>query len=133
MNSNLSEKLHLLGYQFWKEKNNLEAGLKENKNLLFSFGETLMVFCKKEVSEIPEEIFNHFILSINISINKNKDYSILPEVPAAHSIKKVVSFGDFNNLDIINDPSISLVKNNSLNELFNDPLLKKDLWFQLNL
>ena len=132
MNLTLAEKLHLLGYQFWKEKNQLMVEREKSESLLFVFNKTLMVFCKKELAEIPEEIFNQFILSINISINKNQDYSIVTEFASTQDIKKVVSFGNLNDLDIIKDPSILLINFNSLNEFLNDPLLKKDLWQELS-
>jgi len=132
MNTPLKEKLQLLGYQLWTDKEKPLKKLNDHELLFFLFSSTLLVFSKKEIDDLGIEFFNRFIASIKIAIKSDENYLVLDKFPLNKAITKIISFGDFNK-DFIEDSNLTdLVPVNSLEGFFDDPYHKKELWRNLS-
>ena len=132
MNIPLKEKLQLLGYQLWTDKEKPLKKSNDHELLFFLFSSTLLVFSKKEIDDLEKEFFNRFVTSIKISINSDEDYLPLDKFPLNKTIIKIISFGDFNK-DFMKDSNLKdLVPVNSLEGFFDDPYHKKELWRNLS-
>ena len=132
MNTPLKEKLQLLGYQLWTDKEKPLKKSNDHELLFFLFSSTLLVFSKKEIDDLEKEFFNRFVTSIKISINSDEDYLPLDKFPLNKTIIKIISFGDFNK-DFMKDSNLKdLVPVNSLEGFFDNPSHKKELWRNLS-
>ena len=132
MNIPLKEKLQLLGYQLWTDKEKPLKKSNDHELLFFLFSSTLLVFSKKEIDDLEKEFFNRFITSIKISINSDEDYLPLDKFPLNKTVIKIISFGDFNK-DFMKDSNLKdLVPVNSLEGFFDNPSHKKELWRNLS-
>jgi len=132
MNIPLKEKLQLLGYQLWTDKEKPLKKLNDHELLFFLFSSTLLVFSKKEIDDLEKEFFNRFITSIKISVNSDEDCLPLDKFPLNKPIIKIISFGDFNK-DFMKDSNLKdLVPVNSLEGFFDNPSHKKELWRNLS-
>ena len=132
MNIPLKEKLQLLGYQLWTDKEKPLKKSNDHELLFFLFSSTLLVFSKKEIDDLKKEFFNRFVTSIKISINSDEDYLPLDKFPLNKTIIKIISFGDFNK-DFMKDSNLKdLVPVNSLEGFFDNPSHKKELWRNLS-
>jgi|TARA_B110000495_G_scaffold171736_1_gene160184 hypothetical protein len=132
MNIPLKEKLQLLGYQLWTDKEKPLKKSNDHELLFFLFSSTLLVFSKKEIDDLEKEFFNRFVTSIKISINSDEDYLPLDKFPLNKTIIKIISFGDFNK-DFMKDSNLKdLVPVNSLEGFFDNPSHKKELWRNLS-
>ena len=132
MNIPLKEKLQLLGYQLWTDKEKPLKKSNDHELLFFLFSSTLLVFSKKEIDDLEKVFFNRFVTSIKISINSDEDYLPLDKFPLNKTIIKIISFGDFNK-DFMKDSNLKdLVPVNSLEGFFDNPSHKKELWRNLS-
>jgi hypothetical protein len=132
MNIPLKEKLQLLGYQLWTDKEKPLKKSNDHELLFFLFSSTLLVFSKKEIDDLEKEFFNRFVTSIKISINSDEDHLPLDKFPLNKTIIKIISFGDFNK-DFMKDSNLKdLVPVNSLEGFFDNPSHKKELWRNLS-
>ena len=132
MNIPLKEKLQLLGYQLWTDKEKPLKKSNDHELLFFLFSSTLLVFSKKEIDDLEKEFFNRFVTSIKISINSDEDYLPLDKFPLNKTIIKIITFGDFNK-DFMKDSNLKdLVSVNSLEGFFDNPSHKKELWRNLS-
>lgn len=132
MNIPLKEKLQLLGYQLWTDKEKPLKKSNDHELLFFLFSSALLVFSKKEIDDLEKEFFNRFVTSIKISINSDEDYLPLDKFPLNKPIIKIISFGDFNK-DFMKDSNLKdLVPVNSLEGFFDNPSHKKELWRNLS-
>jgi hypothetical protein len=132
MNIPLKEKLQLLGYQLWTDKEKPLKKSNDHELLFFLFSSTLLVFSKKEIDDLEKEFFNRFVTSIKISINSDEDYLPLDKFPLNKTVIKIISFGDFNK-DFMKDSNLKdLVPVNSLEGFFDNPSHKKELWRNLS-